>query len=121
MLHKASNCSLTYGKLVADAAKITLDKEPAIKTPDQYKLVGQPMARSYTPVKVDGRAKFGIDTRVDGMVYAAIMSCPVVGGTLDNVDDSGLAGKRGIVQVVKSDNRVQSRQTQENVQTACNK
>src|SRR4029077_5503178 len=41
VLHKASSRSLTYGKLGADAAKITLDKEPAIKTPDQYKLVGK--------------------------------------------------------------------------------
>src|SRR5882672_5571994 len=87
VLHKASNRSLTYGKLAADAAKITLDKEPAIKTPDQYKLVGKPMARLDTPVKVNGKAKFGVDTRVDGMLYAAIISCPVVGGTVASVDE----------------------------------
>ena len=46
VLHKASNRSLTYGKLAPDAAKITLDKEPAIKTPDQFKLVGKPLAAS---------------------------------------------------------------------------
>jgi isoquinoline 1-oxidoreductase beta subunit len=101
VMHKASNRSLTYGKLAADAAKITLDKEPAIKTPDQYKLVGKPIPRLDTPVKVDGRAKFGIDTRVKDMLYAAIISCPVVGGTVASVDESGLKGKRGIVKVVK--------------------
>jgi isoquinoline 1-oxidoreductase subunit beta len=106
VIHKASNRSLTYGKLAADAAKITLDKEPAIKTPDQYKLVGKPLARLDTPVKVDGRAKYGVDTRVEDMLYAAIISCPVVGGTLANVDESGLAGKRGIVKVVKLKNAV---------------
>jgi isoquinoline 1-oxidoreductase beta subunit len=91
VLHKASNRSLTYGKLAADAAKITLDKEPAIKTPDQFKLCGKPLARLDTPVKVDGRAKFGIDTKVDGMVYAAIISCPVVGGTVASVDENTIA------------------------------
>ena len=79
VLHKASNRRLTYGKLAADAAKITLDKEPAIKKPGEFKLVGKPLPRLDTPVKVNGAAKFGIDTRIEGMIYAAIMSCPVVG------------------------------------------
>ena len=83
VLHKASNRSLTYGKLAADAAKITLDKEPAIKTPDQFKLRRQAAAASrHAGEGRTARAKFGIDTRVDGMVYAAIISCPVVGGTV---------------------------------------
>ncbi len=95
------NRRLTYGQVAADAAKIKLDKEPAIKTPDQFKLIGKPMPRLDTPVKVNGEAKFGIDAKVPNMVYASIISCPVPGGTLASVDESGLAGKRGIVKVVK--------------------
>ena len=101
VLHKASNRRLTYGQVAADAAKIKLDKEPEIKSPDQFKLIGKPLPRLDTPVKVNGQAKFGVDTKVPGMVYAAIMSCPVVGGTLVSVDESGLSGKRGIIKVVK--------------------
>ena len=101
VLHKASNRKFTYGQLAADAAKITLDKEPEIKKPDQFKLLGKPMPRLDTPVKVNGEAKFGIDAKVPNMAYAAIMSCPVVGGTVASVDESGLKGKRGIVKVVK--------------------
>jgi isoquinoline 1-oxidoreductase beta subunit len=101
VIHGATKRTLSYGKLAADAAKIALDKEPAIKTPDQYKLVGKAIPRLDTPVKVDGRAKYGIDAKVPGMVYAAIISCPVVGGTVAAVDESGLAGKRGIVKVVR--------------------
>src|SRR5579864_750357 len=101
VIHKASNRRLTYGQVAPDAAKIKLDKEPAIKTPDQFKLLGKPMPRLDTPVKVNGEAKFGIDTKVPNMAYAAIMSCPVVGGTVASVDESGIAGKRGVVKVVK--------------------
>ena len=101
VLHKASNRKLTYGKLAAAASKITLDKEPEIKSPDQFKLIGKPMPRLDTPVKVNGEAKFGVDTKVPNMAYAAIMTCPVVTGTLTAVDDSGLKGKRGIIKVVK--------------------
>jgi isoquinoline 1-oxidoreductase beta subunit len=101
VLHKASNRSLTYGKLAAEAAKIKLDKEPEIKKPGEFKLLGKPIARLDTPVKVNGQAKFGIDTKIDGMVYAAIISCPVVGGKVVSVDESPISGKRGIVKVVK--------------------
>jgi isoquinoline 1-oxidoreductase subunit beta len=101
VLHRASNRSLTYGKLASDAAQIRLDKEPAIKSPEQFKLLGKPMPRLDTPVKVNGEAKFGIDTKVPDMAYAAIMSCPVPSGTLASVDESGIAGKRGIVKIVK--------------------
>src|SRR5438270_2553229 len=101
VIHKASNRRFTYGQVAADAAKIKLDKEPAIKTPDQFKLIGKPLPRLDTPVKVNGEAKFGIDTKVQNMAYAAIMSCPVPGGTVASVDESGLSGKRGIVKVVK--------------------
>ena len=106
VLHKASNRSLTYGKLAADAAKITLDKEPEIKKPGEFKLLGKPLPRLDTPVKVNGSAKFGIDAKVDGMVYAAITTCPAVGGKVVSVDESALAGKRGIVKVVKLEDAV---------------
>ena len=103
VLHKASGRKLNYGALANAAAKIVLEKEPAIKTPDQFKLLGKPLPRldACTPVKVNGVAKFGIDTRVPEMVYAAIISCPVPTGTLASVDDSKLNGKRGIIKVVK--------------------
>ena len=101
VLHKASNRRLTYGQVAADAAKVKLDKEPAIKTPNQFKLIGKPLPRLDTPVKVNGEAKFGIDAKVPNMAYASAISCPVPGGTLTSVDESGLAGKRGIVKVVK--------------------
>jgi isoquinoline 1-oxidoreductase beta subunit len=100
-LHKASNRTLTYGALAAAAAAVQLDKEPEIKTPDQYKLVGKWTARLDTPAKLDGSAKFGLDVKVPGMVYAAVWSAPVWGGSLKSVDDSALQGMRGILKVVK--------------------
>lgn len=99
--HKLSGRTVRYGELAASAAKIKLDREPAIKTPDQYTFIGKPMPRIDVPLKVDGSAKFGIDAQVPGMVFAAIMQCPVPGGKLASVDESPLAGAPGIVGVVK--------------------
>lgn len=100
-LHKASNRSADYGALAAAAAAVTLAAEPAIKTPDRCTLVGKWTPRLDTPAKLDGSAKFGLDAQVPGMVYAAVWSAPVYGGTLTSVDDGALSGLRGILQVVK--------------------
>ena len=104
--HKATGRSFDYGALAADAANIKLDKEPAIRTPDQFKLIGKRLARLDTPLKINGSAKFAIDTKVPDMVYAAVAACPVFGGKLKSVDDAPAKGRRGILQVVKLENAV---------------
>jgi isoquinoline 1-oxidoreductase subunit beta len=104
--HTASGRSFRYGELAANAAKIKLSKEPAIKTPDQYTFIGRPMPRIDVARKIDGSAKFGIDAELPDMVFAAIAACPVPGGKLKSVDDSVVAGAPGIVRVVKLDDAV---------------
>ena len=104
--HKPSGQSLRFGELAADAAKVTLAKEPTIKTPAQFTFIPRPMPRVDVVHKTDGSAKFGIDAQVPGMVFAAITACPVPGGKLKSVDESVLNGAPGIVQVVKLDNAV---------------
>src|SRR6202167_1402517 len=104
--HGPSGRTLRYGELTEDAAKIKLAAEPAIKTPDQFTFIGKPMPRIDVVHKIDGSAKFGIDTQLPDMVFAAIYACPVAGGKLKNVDDSVLAGAPGVLRVVRLDNAV---------------
>jgi isoquinoline 1-oxidoreductase subunit beta len=104
--HKPSGRTLRFGELAAEAAAIKLDQEPALKRPDQYKLIGRRLERLDVPLKINGTAKYGIDLDVPGMVCAAIVKCPVFGGTVKSVDESALAGRRGVLQVVKLNNAV---------------
>ncbi len=104
--HKLTGRSVDYGALAADAGKIKLDKEPAIRTPDKFKVIGKTVARLDTPLKINGSAKFAIDTQIPGLVYAAIAACPVFGGKLKNVDESPVQGRRGVHQVVRLENAV---------------
>ena len=99
--HAASGRTLRYGELAADAATIKLKAEPAIKTPDKFTFIGKPMPRIDVVHKIDGSAKFGIDAKVEGMVFAAINACPVPGGKLKSVDESPAAGAPGVLQVVR--------------------
>ena len=101
VLHQPSGQTLAFGAVAADAARVTLAVEPTIRPPEQFRLAGRAVARLDTPVKVTGAARFGIDTRLPGMLYAAVAACPVFGGTLDHADDAAIAGRRGIKAVVK--------------------
>ncbi len=106
MTHTASGRTVRYGEIAADAAKIKLDKEPAIKTPDKWTFAGKPMPRVDVVHKINGAAKFGMDAQVPGMVFAAILQCPVPGGKLKSVDESVVNGMPGNPKVVKLDNAV---------------
>ncbi len=99
--HKPTGRTFRFGELAADAAAIKLDKEPALKRPDQYTFIGRRLARLDVPLKINGSAKYGIDLEVPGMVRAAIIKCPVFGGTVKSVDEGAIAGRRGVLQVVK--------------------
>jgi isoquinoline 1-oxidoreductase beta subunit len=104
--HRPSGRTLRYGELAAEAAKVKLAKEPAIKTPAQFTFLPRSIPRLDLAHKTDGSAKFGIDAQVPGMVFASINACPVRGGKLKSVDESVLSGVPGIVGVVKLEDAV---------------
>lgn len=99
--HQPTGRTLRYGELAQEAAAIRLDREPEIRTPDQYKLIGTSMPRLDIQMKVNGTAVYGIDIKVPDAVHAAIMACPVFGGTLAGADETAVLGQRGVIQVVK--------------------
>src|SRR5580658_8013697 len=104
--HRPSGRTLRYGQLAAEAAKIKLAAEPAIKTPAQFTFIPRQIPRVDLVHKTDGSAKFGMDAQVPDLVFAAINACPVRGGKLRSVDESVLSGTPGIVGVVKLENAV---------------
>jgi isoquinoline 1-oxidoreductase subunit beta len=96
VIHSASGRTVNYGAIAAAAATVKLDAEPAIKTPDQFKLLGQSLNRLDVPPKVNGTAIYGIDVRLPDMLYAAVMTCPVFGGTLKRYDIEAIKGMPGV-------------------------
>ncbi|HET6469544.1 MAG TPA: molybdopterin cofactor-binding domain-containing protein, partial [Geminicoccaceae bacterium] len=101
VVHDGSERSVNYGTIAARAAKVELAEEPAIKTPDQFRLLGRPTKRLDTPLKVNGSATFGIDVRQPDMLYAAVAACPVFGGRLRSYDFAAIEGRRGVHSAVE--------------------
>jgi isoquinoline 1-oxidoreductase beta subunit len=101
VIHAASSRSATYGELVERAAKLAVPKEPKLKDPSQYKLIGKRMLRLDTPSKTNGTAEFGIDFRIPEMKSAFLARCPVIGGKVASVDDGDARKVPGVTDVVK--------------------
>jgi isoquinoline 1-oxidoreductase beta subunit len=102
IIHKPSGKSLGYGDLVEVAANLKVPENPELKDPKDFKILGKSAPRLDIPLKVSGRAVFGIDAEVPGMVYASVERCPVFGSKLVSYDDSDALKVKGVMKVVKT-------------------
>jgi isoquinoline 1-oxidoreductase subunit beta len=109
VVHDASgNRHVSYGELVDAAAALPVPKPDNIrlKEPRNFTLIGKPVKRLDSPDKVNGRAEFGIDTKVPGMKFAVVAISPVFGGKVKSVNEQAARAIRGVRQVVRLDNAV---------------
>jgi isoquinoline 1-oxidoreductase beta subunit len=101
VVNTATNAKLSYGALADAAAKVTPPANAALKEAAQFRVIGKSHARLDTPGKVDGSAKFGIDVRLPGMLYAVAERCPVFGGKAASFDASAARAVPGVKHVVQ--------------------
>ena len=104
--HSASNHSTTFGKVAAAASKLEAPKDPKLKDPKQWKLIGTSPARFDIPDKTTGKQIYAADVRLPGLVFASIAQCPVFGGKLKSYDESKIKSMRGVKKVVRGDDWV---------------
>jgi CO/xanthine dehydrogenase Mo-binding subunit len=100
--HDASGRSATYGELAEAAGALTVPAQPRLKDPGKFTLIGTSPAQFDTPDKVSGRAKYGIDARVPGMLFATVVHPPVFGSRVKSFDATkakAVAGVRHVVQI----------------------
>lgn len=101
VLNVATGARASFGSLVEDAAKVPAPANIALKDASQFRLIGKPTRRLDTPSKVDGSARFGIDVRLPGMLYAVVARCPVFGGKVASFDAAKAKATPGVKDVVK--------------------
>src|SRR5260370_8242381 len=87
-------------------AKMAPPADIKLKDSKAWTLLGTPQKRLDTADKVTGKPIYGIDIRVPNMVYAAIVQCPVFGGTPKSYDEAKIRGLKGVRQVVRLPNAV---------------
>jgi isoquinoline 1-oxidoreductase beta subunit len=105
VVHKPSNRRVPYGSLVTAAASLSVPKPETLtfKPRSAWRYIGKDRAIYDLADIVSGKAVFGMDARVDGMVYASIEHPPVLGATLKSIDDKAALAVRGVRQVLTLD------------------
>ncbi len=100
VMHKSGK-KATYGSLVAKASTMKMPEKVALKDPKDWTIIGKQKARIDTPAKVYGKAQYGIDVKLPGMVIASLAQAPVIGGKAVKVNDAKAKAVKGVMQVVQ--------------------
>ena len=100
LTHAASNRTLRFGEVAAAAAGIKLPQEPEVDLYKEIDLLRERDAgKLVDPQIVTGTAPYGIDVKVPGMVYGALMQSPVHGGRLKSHDFEAIRNMPGVIGV----------------------
>ncbi len=100
--HASSGKSLSYGELAGTAATLPIPtEEPKLKDKSEFKLIGKPTNRVDNHDVVTGKAIYGMDVPVEGVVHAVVARPPTIGGSLKSFDDKAARQVPGVIDVVK--------------------
>ena len=105
VMHKASGKKLSYGELAPVAAKLPVPKkeEVQLKARNEWRYIGKPAPTYDLKDMVSGKANYGQDTQMDGMLYASVLHPPVYGGAVKSLDDSAALKVAGVKQTASID------------------
>jgi isoquinoline 1-oxidoreductase subunit beta len=98
--HAGSGREASFAHFAPAAAALSLPDKPALKSTDEFRIMGTSPPRFDVPAKVDGSADFGIDATLPGMKHAAVRAAPVFGGRVLSVDESSVQALPGVRKVV---------------------
>jgi isoquinoline 1-oxidoreductase beta subunit len=104
VIHAKSKRRISYGDVVKFA---TVPAEPPavteadLKKPGQFKLIGQQnIGRVDVPSKTNGKAQYGIDVQVPGMLYASVLEAPMDGAKAEVANLADVAKMPGVTRVM---------------------
>ena len=103
VVHLATGRRLGYGALAKEAARLPVPSEDAIrlKDPAQFRYIGTGKLKLLDAHDiVTGKAQYGMDTRVPGMLYAVVARPQVYGGKVTSYDAADALKVPGVVRVV---------------------
>ena len=101
VIHASSQRRLSYGELVEKASTLTPAQNVTLKDPKDFKIIGKAIKRLDTPDKTNGKAVFGLDVNVPGMLVAVVARPPVFGGKLKSFNADKTKAVPGVRYVVE--------------------
>jgi isoquinoline 1-oxidoreductase beta subunit len=99
VVHRSSGRKLGYGEVAAAAAKLPVPKKEDVplKTRSEWRYIGKESNSLFDlPEIVTGKAIFGMDATMPGMVYASVEHPPVLGQKIKSYDDTAALKVTGV-------------------------
>jgi isoquinoline 1-oxidoreductase subunit beta len=105
VVHKVTGRRAGYGELASAVARLTVPKKEQLqlKKPSEWRYIGKGMTSVDLEKLCTGKAMYGMDARLDGMVYASVEHPPVLGGKIKTLDDQEALEVAGVHQTVRID------------------
>lgn len=101
VIHRPTGKKFGYGDLVAEASNLEAPKEVTLKNIKDYKILRKPLPRQDTPLKVNGKAIFGMDKKLPGMLYAVVERNARFLGKVKSFDATAAKATPGVKHVIK--------------------
>ena len=104
VVHRRTGRRLGYGALAKAAAAQPVPARDTLrlKDPKQFRYIGKANIKLLDgPDIVTGKAQYGIDTRLPGMLYAVVARPPVYGGKVASFDSAAALKVPGVERVVQ--------------------
>ena len=104
----AGGKSVSYAELVAAGLSRSFSEEELkalpLKPHSELRLVGKDVEALDIANKTNGHAIYGLDAKIDGMVYGVPLLPPTrIGSSVSSIDDSGAQGVKGYLQTLQLD------------------
>ncbi len=100
IITNAKGEKLGYGEVVKEAATMEIPEDVALKEPKDYKIIGTDRSNVDIDDIITGKPLYGLDYKVEGMVYAAVVRPPAFGKNLVSFDDSEARNMPGVIDVI---------------------
>jgi isoquinoline 1-oxidoreductase beta subunit len=106
-----SNRKASYGELASDAAKLDVPREPKLKPASEWTILGKDRTLVDAPDIVTGKATYGADIEMPGLLIASLERPPTVAGELVSFDASKAEAVPGVRHVFAIDHQPNAMRT----------
>ncbi|MEJ1241684.1 molybdopterin cofactor-binding domain-containing protein [Chryseolinea sp. T2] len=98
VINRNTRASLGFGALAGEASNFAPSPSESIglKEERKFNLIGQSKSAKVIPDIVTGRATYGLDVKVAGMLIAVVERCPVFRGKIKSYDASEAMAVKGV-------------------------
>jgi isoquinoline 1-oxidoreductase beta subunit len=101
VINKITNEKLSYGQLVTTASQYAVPQNPSLKSVADFRLIGKVTKRPDVIDRVTGKAVYGMDVNIEGMVYACILHSPTLKANVKIINDTKARSIQGVLNVLK--------------------